>query len=227
MTFSIVAQCPRTGQYGVALSSSSPAVAARCAHARAGVGAVATQNVTDPRLGPLGLDLLARGYAPAATVAALAGAAGDHAPWRQVTAVGRHGPGAAFSGARALGRNGHLADDHAVVAGNMLASDAVLPAMLAAFAADPAAHLAERLLAALDAAVAAGGEEGPVHSAGLLVVADQPWPLVDLRVDWADAAPITALRALWSLWRPQMDAYVTRALNPADAPGYGVPGDQR
>jgi uncharacterized Ntn-hydrolase superfamily protein len=97
--------------------------------------------------------------------------------------------------------------------------------MLAAFAADPDAPLAERLVAALEAAQHAGGEAGPVHSAGLLVVAEQPWPLVDLRVDWADTAPIAALRALWTLWQPQMDAYVTRALNPGDAPGYGVPGD--
>ncbi len=225
MTFSIVAHCPRTGQFGVALSSSSPAVAARCAHARAGVGAVATQNVTDPRLGPLGLDLMARGYGADETVNALATAAGIHAPWRQVTAV-NHAGNAAFSGARALGRNGHVIAPHAVAAGNMLADDRVLSAMLAAWAADPAAQLAERLLCALEAALEAGGEEGPVHSAGLLVVADHPWPLVDLRVDWADHAPIAALRDLWALWQPQMHAYVTRALDPADAPSYGVPGDR-
>jgi uncharacterized Ntn-hydrolase superfamily protein len=224
MTFSLVGHCRRSGQFGVALSSSSPAVAARCAHARAGVGAVATQNVTDPRLGPLGLDLLARGYAPAAVVAALEATAGAHAPWRQVTAIGAQAC-AAFSGARALGRNGHVLGADAVAAGNMLASDGVLPAMLAAFAADPDAPLAERLVRALEAAQAAGGEEGPVHSAGLLVVADQPWPLVDLRVDWADHAPIAQLRGLWALWQPQMDAYVTRALDPAEAPSYGVPGD--
>jgi len=225
LTFSIVAHCPRTGQFGVALSSSSPAVAARCAHARAGVGAVATQNVTDPRLGPLGLDLLARGYDTPEVVAALQATAGAHAPWRQVTAVGPGGTSTAFSGSRALGRNGHVTAPHAVAAGNMLASDHVLPAMLAAFDADPAAQLGERLIAAIEAALDAGGEEGPVHSAGLLVVADQPWPLVDLRVDWAADAPIAALRSLWELWQPQMDAYVTRALDPADAPSYGVPGD--
>jgi len=224
MTFSIVGHCPRTGQFGVALSSSSPAVAARCAHARAGVGAVATQNVTDPRLGPTGLDLLVRGYAPDAVVAALEAAAGAHAPWRQVTAISAQGC-AAFSGARALGRNGHMTGAGAVTAGNMLASDAVLPALLNAFAADPAAPLGERLMTALEAALVAGGEAGPVHSAGLLVVADQPWPLVDLRVDWADHAPIAQLRALWTLWQPQMDAYVTRALDPAEAPRYGVAGE--
>lgn len=225
MTFSIVARCTRTGQFGVALSSSSPAVAARCAHARAFVGAVATQNVTDPRLGPAGLDLLQTTHDAPGAIEALRTRAGEHAAWRQVTAISGIGPGAAFSGDKALGRNGHAIGPDAVAAGNMLASDGVLPAMLAAFAACPEAHLGERLLLALEAALDQGGEEGPVHSAGLLVVDRQPWPLVDLRVDWHDAAPIAALRDAWTLWQPQMDAYVTRALNPVEAPSYGVPGD--
>ncbi|EGD58242.1 hypothetical protein Y88_0294 [Novosphingobium nitrogenifigens DSM 19370] len=225
MTFSIVARCARTGQFGVALSSSSPAVAARCAHARAGVGAVASQNVTDPRLGPRGLDLMAAGTDAPAAIAALEAEAGAHAPWRQVTAIDAQGRVAAFSGTRALGRNGHLLGTDAVAAGNMLASDAVLPSMLAAFAASPEAPLGERLLFALEAALAAGGEEGPVHSAGMLVVDKQAWPLADLRVDWAEKAPIARLRELWTLWQPQMHDYVTRALHPDAAPSYGVPGD--
>lgn len=222
MTFSITARCAETGQFGVAIASSSPAVAARCAHARARVGAVASQNVTDPRLGPRGLDLLGGGLGAEAVVAELQSAAGEHAAWRQVAVVGAASV-AAFSGARALGRNGHVLAADAVAAGNMLANDTVLPAMLAAFAG--AGELGERLLRALEAGLAAGGEAGPVHSAGLLVVDAQPWPLVDLRVDWADAAPIAQLRALWTLWQPQMHDYVTRALNPAGAPSYGVPGD--
>ena len=225
MTFSLTARCPRTGQFGVAIASSSPAVAARCAHARAGVGAVATQNVTDPRLGPIGLDLLAKGYGADAAIAGLAALAGSHAPWRQVTAIGRSGAPAVISGARALGINGHRIGTDAVAAGNLLADQAVLDAMIAAFAANGAAHLGERLMAGLKAGLAAGGEAGPVHSAGLLVVAEQPWALVDLRIDWHDTAPVAALRQAWDLWHPQMDAYVTRALNPADAPSYGVPGD--
>ncbi len=185
---------------------------------------MATQNVTDPRLGQIGLTLLARGADTAATMAAIERAAGDHAPWRQVTAINASGHGA-FSGANALGRNGHRFGPDAVAAGNMLGSDDVLPAMVSAFAADPTAELGERLMIALEAALAAGGEAGPVHSAGLVVVAEQPWPLADLRVDWADAAPIAQLRALWDLYRPQMHDYVTRALNPQAAPSYGVPGD--
>lgn len=225
MTFSITARCPRTGQFGVAIASSSPAVAARCAHARAGVGAVATQNVTDPRLGPIGLDVMARGYHADAAIAALGALAGAHAPWRQVSAVGHAGPPAVISGAKALGNNGHRLGTDAVAAGNLLADVAVLDAMLGTFAKDPEARLAERLLSALEAGLAAGGEAGPVHSAGLLVVAEQPWPLVDLRIDWHETAPIAALRTAWDIYRPQMADYVTRALNPAAAPGYGVPGD--
>jgi uncharacterized Ntn-hydrolase superfamily protein len=85
-------------------------------------------------------------------------------------------------------------------------------------------HLAERLLCALEAGVNAGGEEGPTHSAALLVTSEQSWPLVDLRVDWSDD-PVDELRALWSRYQPQMQDYLDRALNPSAAPAYGVPGD--
>ena len=97
--------------------------------------------------------------------------------------------------------------------------------MAEAFAAGAEDHLAERLLKALEAGLAAGGEEGPVHSAALLVADDQPFALVDLRIDWDDAAPIAALRRLWGDYRPQMDAYLIRALDPERAPRYGVAGD--
>jgi uncharacterized Ntn-hydrolase superfamily protein len=71
----------------------------------------------------------------------------------------------------------------------------------------------------------AGGEAGPVRSAGLLVVREVPWPVADLRVDWADD-PVGDLAKLWRLWRPQLDDYVARALRPDAAPRYGVPGDE-
>ena len=85
-------------------------------------------------------------------------------------------------------------------------------------------ELAARLVTALEAGLAAGGETSPVRSAGLLVADRQPWPVVDLRVDWADQ-PITALRALWSEYAPQLDAYVTRALDPEAAPSFGEAGE--
>jgi uncharacterized Ntn-hydrolase superfamily protein len=94
------------------------------------------------------------------------------------------------------------------------------------FAANADRHLAERLLRALEAGVAAGGEEGPVHSAALLVVHEQPFPLVDLRCDWDDDDPIAKLRGLWAAYEGEMQAYLDRALNPTAAPSYGVPGDE-
>ena len=86
-------------------------------------------------------------------------------------------------------------------------------------------HLAERLLLALQAGVDAGGEEGPVHSAGLKVAHQHSWPLVDLRIDWVEDNPITELMKLWRAYEPQMKDYNSRAINPAQAPSYGVPGD--
>jgi uncharacterized Ntn-hydrolase superfamily protein len=224
MTFSIAARCARTGMFGVALSSSSPAVAARCAHARSGVGAICTQNITDPRLGPAGLDLLAGGASAGDVIEALRARAGSTAAYRQLTVVDRDGRTAAFTGQHALGLNGHFADCDAVAAGNMLADPDLPGAMASAFQQAPERHLAHRLLAALDAARATGGEAGPVHSAGLLIVDDQQWPLVDLRVDWSED-PIVALFALWAVWQPQMNDYVVRGLDPTAAPSYGVPGD--
>lgn len=223
MTFSLVGRCERTGMVGMVVSSSSPAVAARCAHARAGAGAAASQNVTDPRLGPAVLDLMADGRtAQQAVDAALAKAPG--AAYRQLTAVDMQGSTGAFSGAHTLGRNAVAHGPGAVAAGNLLASEDVPEAMLTAFATDPDAHLGGRLLAALRAGLDAGGEEGPVRSAGVVVCDRVEWPVVDLRVDWDDD-PIGRLADAWAVWEPQIDSYVTRALDPGASPSFGVPGD--
>jgi uncharacterized Ntn-hydrolase superfamily protein len=98
-------------------------------------------------------------------------------------------------------------------------------AVVEGFAARPEEQLADRLLSGLRAGLAAGGEAGPIHSAGLLVVDQVAWPVTDLRVDWSDD-PIGELERLWDVWGDQADAYVQRALNPSVAPSYGVPGDE-
>lgn len=224
MTFSIVGRCRETGMFGMAISSSSPAVAARCAHARAGLGVVASQNVTDPRLGPWALDLMQGGASASDAVATLR-RDGVHMDYRQVLALGTKGAGAIHSGRQVLGTWAEDAAPDALAAGNLLANDAVPAAMTAAFAASTG-HLAARLLAALNAGLTAGGEAGPVHSAGLVVVDRQSWPLVDLRIDWSEDCPIARLAAAWAVYQPQVDAYVTRALDPREAPSYGVPGDE-
>jgi uncharacterized Ntn-hydrolase superfamily protein len=225
MTFSLVGRCARTGMVGIAISTSSIAVGARCPHVRARIGAVATQNITDPALGPLVLDHIAAG-ADAATAVTRALAERPHPSFRQLAVVDRQGRTAHFTGERILGRNAVATGPGVVAAGNLLASEAVPEAMAAAFATHEADHLAERLLKALEAGLAAGGEAGPVHSAALLVADAQPFPLVDLRLDWDDAAPIAALRRLWDDYRPQMEAYLMRAIDPMRAPSYGVAGDR-
>jgi uncharacterized Ntn-hydrolase superfamily protein len=225
MTFSILGRCGRTGRLGIAISSSSPAVAARCAYVRAGVGVAASQNVTDPRLGPQLLDALASGVSADGAVGRVAATA-PHAEHRQLAVLDSSGAAAAWSGARALGTHGTRTGANWAAAGNMLAGEDVLDAVGAAFAeSGDGAELEARLLHAMAAGVAAGGEEGPLHSAGLLVAGSVEWPETSLRVDWTDDDPIAALAALWDVWAPQRDDYVTRGLDPTVAPAYGVPGD--
>ncbi len=225
MTLSLVGCCARTGMVGAIVMSSSPAVAARCAWARARVGAACTQNITDPSLGAALLDRIAAG-APAPDALAAVTAATADADYRQLTVVDAFGRTAAFSGTHTLGRHAHVTGEDCAAAGNLLADEAAPAAMTAAFAAEPAAHLGERLVAALRAGLDAGGEEGAVHSAGMVVCDAVAWPVTDLRVDWTDADPVAELVALWERWRPLADDYVTRALHPGAAPSYGVPGDE-
>lgn len=222
MTFSIIARCPQTGQFGAAVASSSPAVASRCIRARPGVGAAASQNITDPALGTEALDLMAAGRAPAEAIDALRQK--PFIEYRQLMAIDARRPPALFTGSSALGTLASAAGEHAACAGNMLASRDVPAAMLAAFerAQGP---LAERLMQALLAGQAAGGEAGPTHSAGLLVYGALDWPIVDLRMDWVEQQPVEALHAAWQVYAPQLEDYVTRARDPRAAPSFGVPGD--
>jgi uncharacterized Ntn-hydrolase superfamily protein len=225
MTFSIVGRCDKTGQLGIAISSSSIAVGARCPWLRAGVGAVATQNVTLPALGPQILDLLQHEKLDPATALDRALKANEWSEYRQVTVIDAQGRTAFFSGKEALGTYHAVAGAQCVAAGNMLSGIDVIEAMPHAFNAASGA-LADRLIAAMHEAMAKGGEAGPVHSAALKIVDAQSWPVVDLRVDWADDDPIGKLDVLWQAYKPQMQDYVTRALNPTAAPSYGVPGDE-
>ena len=119
MTFSIAARCARTGALGVAISSSSPAVGARCPNVRAGVGAVSTQNVTDPRLGSAVLDALAAGSDAHAALAQVSATA-SFAEYRQLTAVDRNGRSAVFSGDKSLGINAEELAPDVAAAGNLL-----------------------------------------------------------------------------------------------------------
>ena len=223
MTFSLAARCAESGRFGMVVTSSSPAVAARCAHARAGVGAAASQNVTDPSLGQSLLDLLASGLpAPEAMTQLVANA--PYSEFRQLTCVDAGGRVASHSGERTLGRHATAEGVGCVAAGNLLADEGVPEAMVDAFE-DAEDDLGDRLVDALIAGLAAGGEEGEVRSAGLVIVDTVAWPVADLRVDW-HGEPIHELAGLWRVWKPQLGDYVARALDPTKAPSYGVPGDE-
>ena len=204
MTFSLVGRCPRSGQIGIAVATSSIAVGARCSYGAAGVGAVLTQHRTDPRLGLRGIALLRSGCSAQETLDALV-ASTPHAG----------GNTAAYSGTRVKPEMSAAPAQDACAIGNILSSALVPPAMLRAFQAEPSAPLAERLLRALEEGLAAGGEPVPVRSAHLLVVERESFPLIDLRVDWHDT-PITELRMLWQLYAPQSHDYLVRALDPDD-----------
>ncbi|KAB1074645.1 DUF1028 domain-containing protein [Methylobacterium planeticum] len=223
MTFSIAARCAETGMFGVAVSSSSPAVAARCAHARAGVGAVASQNVTDPALGVRALDLLQLGAGAEQVIGVLRGAA-PHMAFRQVLVVDALGGSAIHSGPRALGIWAEARAENVACGGNLLADPGVPQAMVDAFGRSQG-HLGDRLIQAMQAALEAGGEAGPVHSAGMMIVRDVSWPVADLRIDWTEDCPVAGLAALWTRYKPLLEDYVTRARDPSLAPSYGVPGD--
>ena len=223
MTFSILGKCAATGQFGMAVSSSSPAVAARCAHARAGVGAVASQNVTDPRLGTHVLDAMAHGMDADAAIASVI-ATTNHTAFRQLLAIDHSGQTAIFSGTNTLGIHAEYQSQDAAAAGNLLANTTIPESMVTAFH-DTEGHLGDRLIAAIRAGLDAGGEDGVVNSAGLLIVDDQDWPLAELRCDWTEDCPINSISAAWDVYKPQMNDYVTRALRPDSAPSYGVPGD--
>lgn len=224
MTFSLVARCRDTGMFGVAISSSSPAVAARCSHARAGVGAVASQNVTDPRLGPLTLDLMAAGKSAADAIADMRRQS-QYIAYRQVLAIDAKGTTAIHSGENSLGIWTQAQGEDVASGGNLLANDGVPRAIVEGFEASTG-HLGDRLIAALQAGLQAGGEAGPVHSAGMLLVDKVPWPVADLRCDWTEECPVTAIANAWRIYKPQLADYVQRALDPTRAPSYGVPGDE-
>ena len=223
MTFSIIARCKKTGQIGGAVSSSSPAVASRCLHGRAGVGMVMSQNITDPILGKKILDALEQGDTPQEAVQRVVDKE-DFIQYRQLVAMNNKDKGAVFSGEHTLGVHANFIGEDVVSAGNLLDNTSVPQSIAEAF--DKAdGSLAERILTAMKAGLAAGGEAGPVHSVGLMVMDKNiEWPIVDLRLDWSDN-PIDDLETAWQVYEPQMNDYITRAVDPTTAPSYGVPGD--
>jgi uncharacterized Ntn-hydrolase superfamily protein len=217
MTYSILGRCARTGQFGAAVTTSSIAVGSRVPHVAPGLGGVLTQHRTDPRLGPRGLELLRSGCSAEETLAALA-ASTPHHKWRQLAVLDAQGRSAHFHGAAVKPALNAVHVPDCVALGNILANDRLPAAMAASFLDNADQPLAERLVRAMEAGEAAGGEGKPVISAALVVMEKEIFPLVDLRVDLAPDA-ITALRTLWDAYAPSVREFVTRAVDPDAAPG--------
>jgi Uncharacterized conserved protein len=164
MTLSIVGRCPETGMLGGSITSSSICVASRCLFTRSGVGAALSQNVTDPRLGIRMLDLLESrtgrsGGADVNTVISQVVAEANHIEWRQLLLLDSSGKSAIHTGEKALGRNASAQGNQCAAAANLLANEEVPQTMVTAFE-QSSGHLAQRLITALEAGIAAGGEEG-------------------------------------------------------------------
>jgi uncharacterized Ntn-hydrolase superfamily protein len=219
MTFSIAGRCPRTGMLGAVVTTSSMAVGSRCTWAEANVGAVLTQHRTDPRLGPKILELLKRGSSPEAIIHDLEKTDPD-LRWRQLAVITADGGGAFFNGAKITSVLNAKVGRNCVAAGNILRSTTVVDAMVATFEENESQSLPERLVRAIEAGDAAGGELKQLKSAALLVVHRESFPFVDLRVD-LNSQPLVELRFLWELYEPSAANYVVRALEPDKAPGAG------
>jgi len=194
MTWSIVAR-DRTGSFGVAVASKFFAVGVLCPHARSGVGALATQALVNPLYGPRGLDLMAKGVDPA-EVQQLLTAPDDGRDHRQLHMIDAAGRIAAYTGAACIEWCGHVIRDGLSVAGNMLAGPQVLPDTVAAYEAGADLPFAERLITALAAGEAAGGDQRGKQAAALVVCTTEDYPFLSLRVDDHDD-PLNELRRLY------------------------------
>ena len=205
MTWSLIAREPG-GRFGVAIASRFFAVGALCIHTRRGVGALSTQALMNPLYGPAGLALLADGLAADEVVAALTEADAGHAQ-RQLHMLPARGPGAAHTGASCIDWCGHRLETDFSVAGNMLAGPRVVEATAEAYVASAGRPLAERLIAAMAAGEAAGGDKRGKQSAALRIHGDEDYAELDLRVD-DHAEPIAELQRLYEVSLQRFQPFV-------------------
>jgi uncharacterized Ntn-hydrolase superfamily protein len=197
MTWSIVARDPQTGHLAVAVASRFFAVGAAVPHIRGRVGAIATQAFVSPLYGTDGLALLAEGRSPEEIISVLT-ARDDGCQQRQLHLIDATGRNAAFTGSKCIDWAGHIVDDNVSVAGNMLAGPQVIAETLRVYKALADAPFAERLLAAMDAGEAAGGDKRGKQSAALVIYRDQDYPWLDIRAD-DHPDPLVELRRLYAV----------------------------
>ena len=210
MTYSIVARCPRTGQFGVGIATYSPCVGVRCPVVGP-TGAASLQAVPMPALNGLAARLMAEHRRAESIVIELLASAPDP-DWRQISVVDAYGHAHAATGSRNPSWAGHKIGEGYVAAGNVLAGPQVVDAIAGAFEESSAEDLAERLMCAVEAGRDAGGQPEGQNSAALLVYGREPYALVDLRVDLHDT-PEAELRRLWDWYRPMVPYYAERAVS--------------
>jgi uncharacterized Ntn-hydrolase superfamily protein len=196
-TFSITARCPRTGELGIAVSTCEPCVGWIVPFVRARVGAIASQARSNPYFGIDGLGLLASGRSAAETLAYMLGqdAVVDREQ-RQVAIIDRAGRTAAYTGRHCQVWAGHRVEDGVITAGNLLVGPETVDAMMDRYQSLSEDSLGERLVAALEAGQAAGGDRRGRISAALLVGKEGAWPWIDVRVD-SHANPVAELRRVF------------------------------
>ncbi len=209
MTWSIIARDELTGRVGIIVATRFFAVGSRVPHIKTGVGAVASQAFMNPYFAPQALALSQAG-ATAEDALRLLTKADEGRDHRQIHMMDRQGRFAAFTGAACIDWAGHQVHDGFSVAGNMLAGPDVIPATIATYRSKAGMPFARRLIAAMNAGEAAGGDKRGRQSAALLVHDDQDYSLLDLRVD-DHADPLTELgrlegvaRERWLHFRRQM-----------------------
>lgn len=217
-TFSIVGHCTQSGMLGVAVSTAVPAVGALCPHVKAGVGAVSTQSWVNPYLAIEALQLMERG-APGPEALEQVLAADDGADLRQIGVVDAQGRSASWSGDGCTSWYGHITEENFAVQGNMLVGEATLTAMAEAFRDSAPLDLAERLLLALEAGNAAGGDKRGKQSAALVIQGPEPYTRLNMRVD-DHAEPFVELRRLYGVAQERFIPF-SRAFPTPERP-YGI-----
>ncbi|TCP29443.1 putative Ntn-hydrolase superfamily protein [Scopulibacillus darangshiensis] len=223
-TFSVAGRCSSTGSLGAIVTSSSPAVGARCLSVKGKSGVILSQNVTDPRLASVGYSALEQGYDAKGAIRSMTNAT-PFPEYRQLAVVDGKGKSDVFTGEQALGVHGEYCSDNVVSIGNLL-SDATIPeAMGEHFIDNGNLSLPERLISAIEVGFMMGGELDQEHSIGLIVYTYDNFPYVDLRIDYSDD-PLRDLKQLWEIYGPQAEDYRVRALEPERAPSYNVKGDE-
>ena len=225
MTFSVIARCPRTGELGIAIATYTLAVGQYCDGLLAQVGATMSQASVRQVNNGIGLSMLGQGLSASYVVDALV--RNDTFPsYRQIAAIDRHGDAAAHTGADARDWKGHRVGDGMVAMGNVLLGPQVVDAMADGFQERPEDRLQDRLLHALELGRNAGGQSNgsrrmPERSSALIVVSNQTYPLISLRVDAHDKA-VDELRRVYERYGLYADYYRRRDLSPATVPGQEV-----